>query len=158
MEKEQETERQRIKSWICTGKRLYEIVSTRSGLVGIGYSFENDKSDTNKKDLKNRFVKASTDKTVKVSDTFSSNHAFDEKVTFHEEIKNAEKVFTKKTSQRKTDVKKTSADAQKKKTGENVGLITKGQFQKKLGKVTGKHEPRVTPKRNRNGKQGIKSK
>ena len=33
--------------------------------------------------------------------------------------------------------------------------MTKGQFKKKLGEVTGKPEPRTTPKRNRNGKQGI---
>ena len=33
--------------------------------------------------------------------------------------------------------------------------MTKGQFRKKLGEVTRRPEPRTTPIRNRNGKQGI---
>ena len=33
--------------------------------------------------------------------------------------------------------------------------MTKGQFKKRLGEVTGKPKPRTIPKRNRNEKQGI---
>ena len=154
MEKELAIEKQRIKNWFNTGKRLYETVSNRSGLKGQGYRFKDDKNENKKKDLKNIFVKVGIDKPVVISRTFSTNIVCDEKVTSHEE-KKTEKVLIKKTDKDKNDIKGTTVDTQKKVTGKNVGLMTKGQFRKKLGEITCKPEPRTTPKRNRNWKQGI---
>lgn len=48
-----------------------------------------------------------------------------------------------------------STDAQLKKTGKNIGLLTKCQLKKKLNEVTRRTKSRTTPKRNHNGKQGV---
>ena len=42
-----------------------------------------------------------------------------------------------------------------KKTGKNIGLLTKCQLKKKLDMVTGRSKSRTTSKRNRNGKQEV---
>ena len=115
MEKELAIEKQRIKNWVSTGKRLYETVSTRSGLEGLGYRFEDDKNENKKKGLKDILVKASTDKLVEISKTVSTNIACDEKVMSHEE-KKTEKVFIKKQDKSNNDVKRTIADTHKKET------------------------------------------
>ena len=115
LENELAIEKQRIKKWVSTWRRLYGTVSTRSGLEGLGYKFENDKNENKKKDLKDIFVKASTDKPVEVSKTVSTNIACDEKVMSHEE-KKTEKVFIKKQDKSNNDVKRTIADTHKKET------------------------------------------
>ena len=48
-----------------------------------------------------------------------------------------------------------STDAQVRKTGKNIGLLTKCQLKTKLDEATGRPNSRTTPKRNRNGKQGV---
>ena len=42
-------------------------MSTRSGLEGLGYKFENDKNDTKKKNLKDISVKTCIVKPVEIS-------------------------------------------------------------------------------------------
>ena len=66
-------------------------------------------------------------------------------------IKKTQKVFIKKTNENKKDVKVTSTYARQKHWVNDQ----RGQLKKKLGKATGRPEPRTIPKRNRNGKQGI---
>ena len=78
-------------------------------------------------DLKDIFVKASTNKPVEISKIVSTNLIYNEKVTSHKKSKKSENVFIKKTNEIKNDVKKTPEEAQKKKTGMNISLMTKGQ-------------------------------
>ena len=66
-------------------------------------------------DLKDIFVKESTDKPVEISNIVSTNLVYNEKVTSHKKIKKSENVFIKKTNEIKNDVKKTPAEAQKRK-------------------------------------------
>ena len=101
LEKELAVEKQRIKNWVSTWKRLYESVSTRSGLEGLGYRFKDDKNQVKKGSLNEIFIKADTDKPVKISKIVSSNPICDEKATSHKEIKKTEKVFIKKMRIRK---------------------------------------------------------
>ena len=114
-------------------------MSTRSGFEVLGYKFEDDKNDSKKKDVKDIFVKDSTDTPVEISKTVSTNLACDEKVVSHEK-KKTEKVFIKKLNKSNIDVKWKIADTQKKVTGKNIGLMTNSQFKKKLGEVTGNPE------------------
>ena len=65
---------------------MYETVSTRSGLEGLGYRFEDDNNDIKKKNLKDIFVKASTNKPVEISNTVVTNPVCVEKVTSQDEI------------------------------------------------------------------------
>ena len=58
LEKELAVEKERIKNWVNTGKRLYETVSNRLGLKGLGYRFEDDKNHVKKGGLNEIFVKA----------------------------------------------------------------------------------------------------
>ena len=78
----------------------------RSGLEGLGYKFEDDKNDIKKKNLKDIFVKASTDKPVKISNTASTNLVYVDKVTSQDKVKKTEKVFIKKTDKSNNNVRK----------------------------------------------------
>ena len=64
LEKELAVEKQRIKKWVSTRKRLYETTSPRWGLEGLGYRFEDDKNQVKKGSLNEIFVKANADKHV----------------------------------------------------------------------------------------------
>ena len=77
-------------------------------------------------------MKKGTYKPVEISNVLSANLFCVDKVTSQEKVKKTEKVFIKKTNKSNNDVKETLADAQKKKTGKNIGLMTNVQFKKKL--------------------------
>ena len=72
---------------------MYETVSTRSGLEGLVYRFEDDKNQVKKGSLNEIIVKTNADKHVKISKSVSSNPICDEKATSHKEIKKIEKFF-----------------------------------------------------------------
>ena len=82
-------------------------------------TFENDKNESKEKDLKDIFVKESSDKHDEISKTVSTNFVCDEKAISHEE-KKTEKVFVKKTEKSNNDVKRKISNTEKKVTCKNI--------------------------------------
>ncbi|XP_017216873.1 uncharacterized protein LOC108194442 [Daucus carota subsp. sativus] len=82
-------------------------------------TFENDKNESKEKDLKDIFVKESSDKHDEISKTVSTNFVCDEKAISHEE-KKTEKVFVKKTEKSNNDVKRKISNTEKKEKQEKA--------------------------------------
>ena len=139
LENDLENERKTFKAWTDSGKKVHDMISKKNWKECLGYMDGIRDVDTeNKITLKTpvRFVSSGVDEPKSTFEKGSTSAS--------QEIKNDEKIL-------KVETKETIKSVRK---GKNIGLLSKGQLKKKLSEVTQKSQVK-SPKRNRNGKQGI---
>ncbi|KAL8099455.1 hypothetical protein AgCh_031912 [Apium graveolens] len=136
LENELENERKTLKAWTVSSKKVHEMISKKNWKECLGYVDEVKDVDTENKT------------TLKTHVKFISSEADEAKSIFEKGSTSAsqENLVSDK-SQRKEN-KETI------KTVKNIRLLSKRQLKKKLAEVTNKPQVK-SPKRNRNGKQGI---
>ncbi|KAL8116065.1 hypothetical protein AgCh_022524 [Apium graveolens] len=139
LENELQNERKTLKAWTVSGKKVHEMISKKNWKECLGYV--DGVKDVN---TKNKI-------TLKTPVKFISSEADEPKSTFEKGSTSAsqEKVVNDKTQREEN--KETIKAVKKEK---NIGLLSKRQLKKKLSEVTDKPQVK-SPKRNRNGKQGI---